>query len=84
MRIVLASESASRRRALDILGLKYEVRPSRIDEKAIREDDPQKLARKLSEAKAHTVAQTTPDAIIIAASGLPLSLAFCAKATAPR
>lgn len=66
MRIVLASESASRRRALDILGLKYEVRPSRIDEKAIREDDPQKLARKLSEAKAHTVAKTTPDAIIIA------------------
>ena len=65
MKIVLASESASRRRALDILGLNYEVRPSRIDEKVIRENDPQKLARKLSEAKAHTVAQTTPDAIII-------------------
>jgi septum formation protein len=66
MRIVLASESASRRRALDILGLKYEVRPSRIDEKAIREDDPQKLARKLSEAKVHTVADSIVDAIIIA------------------
>ena len=40
MKIVLASESASRRRAMDILGLIYEVHPSRIDEKAIREEDP--------------------------------------------
>lgn len=31
MKIVLASESASRRRAMDILGLAYEVHPSRID-----------------------------------------------------
>jgi predicted house-cleaning NTP pyrophosphatase (Maf/HAM1 superfamily) len=29
---VLASESPSRRRALDLLGLRYEVRPSRIDD----------------------------------------------------
>lgn len=66
MKIILASESASRRRALDILGIPYEVRPSRIDEKAIREEDPQELARKLSEAKARTVAQSAPDALIIA------------------
>ena len=66
MRIVLASESASRRRALDILGLKYEVRPSHIDEKAIREPEPQRLARKLSEAKARKVAESVHDAIIVA------------------
>lgn len=66
MRIVLASESASRRRALEILGLNYEVHPSRIDEKAIREPEPQKLALRLSEAKAHKVAETVHNAIIIA------------------
>jgi septum formation protein len=65
MKIVLASESASRRRAMDILGLPYEVRPSRIDEKAIRERDPERLARTLAEAKARKVAETVPDAIIV-------------------
>jgi predicted house-cleaning NTP pyrophosphatase (Maf/HAM1 superfamily) len=43
MRAVLASESQSRRRALDILGLTYEVRPSAIDEKSIRDSDPAAL-----------------------------------------
>jgi septum formation protein len=66
MKIVLASESASRRRALDILGLSYEVCPSYIDEKAIREPDPQKLACRLSEAKASKVAESMQEAIIIA------------------
>lgn len=51
---------------MDILGLAYEVRPSRIDEKAIRERDPHRLASRLSEAKARTVAETDPDAIIVA------------------
>ena len=36
MKIVLASESPFRRRAMDMLGLAYETRPSRIDEKTIR------------------------------------------------
>ncbi len=34
MKIVPASESPCRKRALDMLGLAYETRPSRIDEKA--------------------------------------------------
>jgi septum formation protein len=55
MRIVLASESESRRRALDILGVRYEVRPSEIDEKKIRDADPAALTRKLAEAKAWAV-----------------------------
>jgi 7-methyl-GTP pyrophosphatase len=66
MKIVLASESASRRRALDILGLVYEVHPSRIDERAIREREPERLACRLSEAKARKVAESNPDAIIVA------------------
>jgi predicted house-cleaning NTP pyrophosphatase (Maf/HAM1 superfamily) len=40
MRIVLASETQFCKRAMDLLGLTYETRPSHIDEKAIRDDDP--------------------------------------------
>jgi len=66
MKIVLASESASRRRALDILGLAYEICPSRIDEKGIREKDPSELAGLLSEAKVRKVAEDIGDALIVA------------------
>jgi septum formation protein len=66
MKIVLASESPFRKRALDLLGLIYITCPSRIDEKAIRHDDPAQLTQKLAEAKARTVAQQHPDAIIVA------------------
>jgi len=65
MRVVLASESQSRKRALDILGLTYEVRPSEIDEKSIRDSDPGTLTRKLSEAKAWKVASETQDAVVV-------------------
>ena len=65
MKIVLASESQFRRRALDMLGLDYEVRPSRIDEKAIRDSDPALLTRRLAEAKAWKVAGEVPDAVVI-------------------
>jgi len=66
MKIVLASESASRRRAMDLLGLPYHIRPSRIDEKSIREDDPRKLVQALSEAKARKVADEIQDGLIVA------------------
>jgi len=46
MKIILASESPFRKRALDLIGLPYETRPSRIDEKAIRDDNPAELTRK--------------------------------------
>ena len=65
MRLVLASESPFRRRALDMLGIAYEVHPSRIDEKAIRDADPAGLTRKLAEAKAHKVAEECRDAVIV-------------------
>lgn len=38
-----------------MLNLDYEVKPSEIDEKEIRDDDPKALARKLAEAKAEDV-----------------------------
>ncbi len=66
MRVVLASESQSRRRALDILGLTYEVCPSAIDEKSIRDSDPAALTKKLAEAKAWKVASSFQDAVVVA------------------
>lgn len=65
MKIVLASESPFRKRALDMLGLKYEVCPSRVDEKAIRDDNPAELTRKLAEEKARKVASEHPDAVVV-------------------
>lgn len=66
MRVVLASESEFRRRAMDLLGIAYEVYPSAIDEKAIRDDDPRELTRKLAETKARMIASECPDAVIVA------------------
>lgn len=65
MRVVLASESQSRRQALDILGILYEVCPSAIDEKSIRDSDPAALTRKLAEAKAWKVASAFQDAVVV-------------------
>lgn len=50
---------------MDMLGLAYEVCPSRVDEKAIRDDDPVELTRKLAEEKARKVASVHPDAVIV-------------------
>jgi septum formation protein len=61
----LSSESPFRKRALDLLGLSYETRPSRIDEKTIRDDNPMELTRKLAEAKAQKIAEQYPDAVIV-------------------
>jgi septum formation protein len=66
MRLVLASESQSRRRALDRLGIAYEVHPSAIDEKSIRDADPAVLTTKLAEAKAWKIANTFKDAVVVA------------------
>lgn len=65
MKIVLASESQFRKRAMDMLGVPYETRASRIDERAIRDDNPTELTRKLAEAKAWKVAGECPDAVIV-------------------
>jgi septum formation protein len=65
LKIVLASESPFRRRAMDMVGVPYETRPANIDEKAIRDEDPAALTRKLAEAKAWKVAGECPDAVIV-------------------
>ena len=67
MRIILASQSPFRRHALDVLGLKYEIIPSNIDEAAIRHEDPNELAQLLSKAKAQKIGEENPDSVIISA-----------------
>jgi septum formation protein len=65
MKVVLASESQSRRRAMDLLGIPYEICPAAIDEKAIRDPDPAALTSKLAQAKAWKVAERLDDAIVV-------------------
>ena len=65
LRIILASQSKIRKRALDILSLAYEVIPANIDEKSIRDTDPLKMALNISVAKARAVA-SKEDGVIIA------------------
>jgi septum formation protein len=66
VKLVLASESQSRKRALDILGLTYEIHPSSIDEKSIRDPNPAALTKKLAETKAMHVAESFKDAVVVA------------------
>lgn len=63
-RIILASQSKIRKRAMDILGIPYECIPAHIDEKAIRHPDPLQMAVMISEAKAMAVAQNEEGIII--------------------
>jgi septum formation protein len=65
MKIVLASESPFRKRALDLIGVEYETCPAAIDEKAIRDADPFALTRKLAQPKAWKVAEPFPAALIV-------------------
>lgn len=63
-RIILASQSEIRKKALKILGLSYQCIPANIDEKAIRDADPLKMALMLSEAKALEIAKREQGIII--------------------
>jgi len=65
MKVVLASESPFRKRAMDLVGIAYQTCPSAIDEKAIRHEDAAVLTRTLAEAKARKVAEKYPDAVIV-------------------
>jgi septum formation protein len=66
MRIILASQSSFRKRALEIVGVPYETKPHTIDEKSLRDDDPYVLARVLSEAKARDIGSRESNAIVVA------------------
>jgi septum formation protein len=76
MDIILASGSEFRKKALDVLGIKYTAAPSRIDEESIQAPDATELARKVAEAKALAVGRYNKNSIIIAAD---LSVVFNGK-----
>lgn len=63
-RIILASQSQARKKAMVLLGLKYECIPAHINEKEIRDRDPIKMAQLISEAKALSIAQKENGIII--------------------
>lgn len=65
-RIILASNSTSRKLAMEGLHIPFEVIPSNIDEKQIRDPNPEKLAEMLARAKGEFVAKNE-DGIIISA-----------------
>jgi len=68
--IVLASSSPYRRRLLERLGLPFDVDPADVDESPLPGEPAEALALRLSEAKAKTVAQRHPEAVIVASDQL--------------
>jgi septum formation protein len=73
--VILASGSRTRRAVLEAAGLEFEMVPSGVDERAIREAlladdgpiDPADLAEVLARAKAEEVSRRNPDALVIGA-----------------
>ncbi len=62
--IILASQSAIRQKALNLLGLQYQCIPSHIDEKAIRDPDPYNMAVRIAEAKAREIGKSNQGIIV--------------------
>ncbi len=65
--LILASASPRRAELLTKLNLTFEVIPADVDESFTTQDNPFDLVRRLSTAKADAVAQTYPDALVLAA-----------------
>ena len=68
MRIILASQSPRRRELLERMGLtQFDIIPAQGEERADPALAPAQLVEELSRQKAAEIAQTHPDALIIAA-----------------
>lgn len=63
--LVLASTSPYRKELLQRLGLEFQTAAPNVDETRRPGEQPETLVRRLAEEKAHAVAQTFPDALII-------------------
>lgn len=63
--LILASSSPYRRQLLERLGLAFTVIPPRIDETPLPEETPADLAARLARTKAHAIARTRRDALVI-------------------
>ena len=66
-RVILASASPRRRDLLTLIGIRHEVRPAGIDESLLTGEGPVAHAERLARAKAHTIAEHEPGAVVIAA-----------------
>lgn len=64
-RLVLASTSPYRRGLLERLGLPFEQAAPGVEETALAGESPEALAARLARAKAHAVAASHPDCLII-------------------
>ncbi len=65
-KIILASGSPRRRELLELTGLKFVVEPPDINESKNENETPREHVERLAQAKAASVAQGHPDAIILA------------------
>ncbi len=76
MRVVLASQSASRRAMLNAAGVDHDVIPAHIDEQAIKTSllaggaPPRDIADSLAEMKALRAAPAAPDALVIGSDSI--------------
>ena len=66
-RLILASASPRRAELLRVMGLAFEIIPSRIDESATDSEKPQTHVARLAETKARAVAEAYPDTWILGA-----------------
>ncbi len=67
VKLVLASASAERKRLLEALGIRFEVRPADIDEAVVSGEDADRYAARMAEAKCRAVAQETGSGVVLAA-----------------
>jgi septum formation protein len=65
MELILASTSAYRRRLLDRLQIAFSCQAPAVDEKPLRGESPESLARRLARAKAMAVSAHHPGAVVI-------------------
>ena len=68
MHLILGSQSPRRKKILEAMGYEVEVKPSHIDESAIRSEDPTQLALLLARAKSDALLPTlTSPAVLVTA-----------------
>ena len=67
VRVILASQSPRRRELLALVGIAHEVMPADVDERVLDGERPAPHAERLARAKARTLADRHPEALVIAA-----------------
>jgi len=66
MNVILASSSPQKRSLLNKLGLNFTAQPAEIDEKVLKNEDPEAYVRRMALAKAEKVSAANKGALIIA------------------